>query len=238
MKKPAKPISIGQVTQISPGPGFTRVVFKVEKSIGQLEFKAGQYIKLRLKDELGNIKQRSLSISKIQEDSLCLDIVAHEKPGVVSNWRRRLSPGDLFEFTGPGPQSKIDLSANLILCFADYSSIPALRGTLSEKQDLTNCFVLWKGAHQDLEQYFAETLNSENIKILANQSEFNDLIVTFPASQTSLWIAGERNEVMSLKNLIKNDLKTFKSHYISTYWQAGIEDELHRHHKKQDKLSN
>ena len=216
------------VKKIEDIPGFRRIY--AETDARDLKFEPGGYVKIVL-NEGEEKKMRSITVSMVDDKSFSLDFVAHGSGGPASRWQQDLQVGTTFQFKGPGAKSHLNTNCDHFYFYADYTGLPALHAHLQNIEKEKNVSIYFEGEKNVLNNYLRnlDFVTFDNIADFFHQIEFCSF------SNSSLWAAGERLEILKIRELTASKQDDFNSYYISSYWQKGAVDEEHRSLKKKDR---
>lgn len=197
------------------------------------DIKPGCYIKICI-NESEKVLMRTVTVSEILSNGkeFKVDIVNHKNNGPLALWKNNLKQGDQISYKGPGKVSILSYDAESIFAFCDLTSLPALRAHLLNIKPKHSEINLFTHENPDFVRNYCQ-----NIKIhFLNNEEFLKKIDDSELNKSSLWIAGERNQIHNFRKLLSPRKNEFLSFYMSSYWHEGLKDEEHKVIKKQDSL--
>lgn len=211
-------------------PGYTRIHFKSD-AIKHPRFTPGAYIKVLVGPDLKTPVYRSYTLSQVTNIEAIIDLVQHSGTGPGANWRESLAIDDQFEFKPPGPRAQVPDTTQHLFVYADRTSLPAIATQLSN-HSFKQVTLWFSESTMILESYLGD--HSRSITIVNNQNDLLQSIECAEKKTSSIWMAGERNHILALREIINPIKNQFLSCYMSSYWQKNQTDEEHRRLKKLD----
>lgn len=213
---------------------------------GMADFPADQpsaYVKLRFAQAHSDRPLlRTYTIRSQREDSIDIDFMRHSDGGPASRWAEDAAPGETIDIGGPGAKKLVDPTADWFLLIGDMTALPAISANIETlPADARGYIVI-----EVIDEADAQTLPvPENVEIrwVANPrpGQTSDPLYDAVADlawldgRPSIWCACEFSSMRRLRSHLKDERGVAREDlYISSYWQAGSNEESHKQAKRAD----
>lgn len=201
------------------------------------------YIKLIFPQDNGDKPlMRTYTVRQQRNTEIDVDFAIHEHQGPASIWAASAEPGDRVLIAGPGPKRLINQNADWYLLAGDMTSLPAISVNLGLlPADARGYAVIEVPSKNDI-QALKHPANMELHWVVTSQQKAKKLalpetveLLPWLSGQASIWAACEFSSMQVLRRYFKNDRAMPRSHlYISSYWQQGQTEDLHKLAKQTD----
>lgn len=209
---------------------------------------AGGYVKLRLAPEAGSTKPavRTYTIRAQRDDAIDVDFVLHEdaggEAGPATDWAMKARKGDRIEVSGPGPAKPLPADAGFYLVAGDMAALPAIAVNLANLPGSARGFaaieIQDEADRQDLErpsgfeiEWLVNPHPGAKPDLLAERLRAQNWL----SGEVYAWAASEFSSMRALRQYLRDERDLGPDRlYISSYWQAGSTEDLHRLAKRQD----
>lgn len=212
----------------------------------------GGYIKLRLYPGGPETKPvvRTYTIRNQREGEIDVDFVLHQdasgEHGPATSWALSAKQGEPIEIGGPGPAKPMPIGRAFYLVAGDMTAIPAISVNLANLPDDTSGVAVieiqTEADKQDLDRPAGIGLEWViNPAPGTNSQALSERLRKFDTGISDVygWAASEFNSMRALRDYLRTDRGLGSDRlYISSYWKAGLSEELHKLAKRSDSESN
>ncbi|ARU54628.1 vibriobactin utilization protein ViuB [Oleiphilus messinensis] len=256
----SEPLLLTVVSSTQISPFFQRVTFTGEGLQRIPDESAGLHIKLffkqshqselvlpRLVDDRVQWPEkhkkpvsRTYSIRRYsrQFNSLEVDFVLHDHPGIACDFAAQASPGDSVGFAGPGPKRLYDSLSGSFLLVGDLSAVPAIAAVVDELPEGTPVYVLIEVPENaplsavelgidclrqvNITWHFVTQTFDPEVSLLGKLKQLN-----LDYSNVSITLAGEHHSVVLLRDYFRNKGVDSNRLYAVPYWRNELNEEAY-----------